>query len=183
MRDKIRAKGMVTVRVLDRDGNVKRRGPGWFGRLFKLQGRLMEYRRHNIVTRQGDALIADALLAAPTRTKVSSSAGYIQVGTGWTGNSTKNNTRCNTATGSMKALDSGYPSRNANWGSAGDTTLSYRATFAAGALNANGINEACLLNGNTTSADCLAYAQISPSVNVTSSDTLQVLWEITILGQ
>jgi hypothetical protein len=83
----------------------------------------------------------------------------------------------------MKALDSGYPALKAAWGSAGDTTVTYRATFAAGALNANGINEACLLNGNSGSANCLAYAQISPAVNVTSSDTLQILWEITILGQ
>jgi hypothetical protein len=143
----------------------------------------MEYRHHNIVTREGDALIADALLASPTKTKVSSTNGYIQVGTGWTGNSTKTNTRCNTATGSMKALDSGYPALNATFGNTGDTTVTYRATFATGALNANGINEACLLNGNTTGANCLAYAQITPSVNVTASDTLQVLWEITILGQ
>jgi len=50
-------------------------------------------------------------------------------------------------------------------------------------LAANGINEACLLNGNGSTANCLAYAQITPSVNVTASDTLQVLWEITILGQ
>jgi hypothetical protein len=138
---------------------------------------------HNIVTREGDALIADALLAAPTKAKVSSASGYFQVGTGWTGNSTKTNTRCNVATGSMKALDAGYPALNAVWGNNGDTTLSYRATFGAGTLNANGINEACLLNGNDAGANCLAYAQISPSVNVTESDTLQVLWEITILGQ
>jgi hypothetical protein len=83
----------------------------------------------------------------------------------------------------MKALDANYPALTAVWGNTGDTTLSYRATFSAGSLNVNGINEACLLNGNTSSANCLAYAQISPSVNVTSSDTLQVLWEITILGQ
>ena len=81
------------------------------------------------------------------------------------------------------ALDAGFPALKAAWGNAGDTTVTYRATFAAGSLNANGINEACLLNGNGTSADCLAYAQISPSVNVTESDTLQVVWEITILGQ
>jgi len=143
----------------------------------------MEYRHHNIVTREGDALIADALLASPTRTKVTSINGYISVGTGWTGNSAKTNTKCNTAVGSMKQLDSGYPALKAAWGNSGDTTITYRATFAAGALNANNINEACLLNGNTTSANCLAYAQINPSVNVTSSDTLQVLWEITILGQ
>jgi hypothetical protein len=183
MKDFIKIRGMVTVRVLDGNGNVKRREPGWFGRLFGLRGRLMEYRRHNIVTREGDALIADSLLASPKKTKVSSSSGYIQVGTGWTGNSTKANTRCNAATGAMKALDSGYPALVAAWGSTGDTTLTYRATFSAGLLNVNNVNEACLLNGNSTSANCLAYAQINPSVNVTSADTLQVLWEITILGQ
>jgi hypothetical protein len=183
MKDRIRIKGMVTVRVLNKDGVVKRRNPGWFGRLLGWKGVAMVFRHHNIVTREGDALIADALLVTPAKTKVSSSNGFIQIGTGWTGNSTKTNTRCNTATGSMKALDSGYPVLNAAFGNAGDTTVTYRATFPAGALNANGINEACLLNGNSTSANCLAYAQITPSVNVTASDTLQVLWEITILGQ
>jgi len=183
MRDRIRIRGKVTVRVLDESGNVKRKAPGWFGRMLKLQGRLMMFCHHNIVTREGDALLADALLASPTKTKVSSASGYIQVGTGWTGNSTKNNTRCNTPTGNMKALDSGYPALFATWGNTGDTTVTYRATFAAGNLNANSINEACLLNGNGTTANCLAYAQINPSVNVTNLDTLQILWEITILGQ
>jgi hypothetical protein len=138
---------------------------------------------HNIVTREGDALIADALLAVPAKTKVTSSSGYIQIGTGWTGNSTKTNTRCNTPTGSMVSLDGGYPVLSVAWGNVGDTTLTYRATFPAGSLNANGINEACLLNGNNGTAHCLAYAQITPVVNVTSADTLQILWEITILGQ
>ena len=183
MRDRIRIRGRVTVQVFDKDGKIKRGHPGFIQRVFGLPGRLMVQEFHNIVTREGDALIADALLASPNKTKVSSSSGYIQVGTGWTGNSTKTNTRCNTSTGSMKALDSGYPALKAAWGSTGDTTVTYRTTFAAGNLNANGINEACLLNGNSSSANCLAYAQISPSVNVTSSDTLQILWEITILGQ
>ena len=183
MKEKIRVRGKLTVRVLDENGKVKRKAPGWFARLLKMQGRIMESCHHNIVTREGDALIADALLASPAKTKVTSASGYIQVGTGWTGNSVKANTRCNTATGAMKALDNGYPALSAAWGSVGDTTVTYRATFAAGALNANGINEACLLNGNSSTANCLAYAQITPSVNVTSSDTLQVLWEITILGQ
>jgi len=102
---------------------------------------------------------------------------------GWTGNSTKTNTRCNTPTGNMRALDGGFPALKAAWGNSGDTTVTYRATFAAGTLNSNGINEACLLNGNGSAANCLAYAQISPSVNVALSDTLQVIWEITILGQ
>jgi hypothetical protein len=183
MKDKIRIKGKVTIQVFDEYGKLKRREPGFLRRLFGLQGAIVFQEFHNIVTREGDALIADALLASPTRTKVTSASGFIQIGTGWTGNGIKNNTRCNTATGSMRTLDSGFPALKAAWGQNGDTTLTYRATFAAGALNANGINEACLLNGNGTSANCLAYAQITPSVNVTASDTLQVLWEITILGQ
>jgi len=183
MKDRIRIKGNVTVQVFDQHGKLKRQSPGLLRRLFGLQGKLMVFEFHNIVTREGDALIADALLASPTRTKVTSSNGFIQVGTGWTGNSTKTNTRCNTSTGSMRTLDSGYPALKAAWGNSGDTTVTYRATFAAGTLNANGINEACLLNGNAAGSNCLAYAQINPSVNVTSADTLQILWEITILGQ
>jgi len=183
MRDRIKVRGKVTVQVFDRNGKLKRRSPGFLRRLFGIPGQFCIKEFHNIVTREGDALIADALLASPAKTKVTSASGYIQVGNGWTGNSTKANTRCNTATGSMKALDNGYPALNATWGNVGDTTVTYRATFAAGDLNVNGINEACLLNGNSSSANCLAYAQITPSVNVTSSDTLQILWEITILGQ
>jgi hypothetical protein len=143
----------------------------------------MECKHHNIVTREGDALIADALTPTPTKAKVSSSSGYMQVGTGWTGNGAKTNTRCNAPTGEMEALDGGYPALKAAWGSVGDATLVYRATFEAGDLNANGINEAALLNGNGAEANCLAYAQIAPSANVASSDTLQIVWEITILGQ
>jgi hypothetical protein len=183
MKDNIKIRGKVTIQVFDKHGKLKRRSPGLLRRLFGLQGQFMVQEFHNIVTREGDALIADALLSSPVKTKVTSSNGYIQVGTGWTGNSTKTNTRCNTPTGSMKALDANYPALTAAWGNTGDTTLTYRATFAAGNLNANGINEACLLNGNDGSANCLAYAQINPSVNVTSADTLQILWEITILGQ
>jgi hypothetical protein len=183
MRDTIKVRGKVTIRVFDRDGNIKRRSPNWFQRLLKLPGRPYEQRHHNIVTREGDALIADALLVSPNKTKVSTASGAIQVGTGWTGNSTKTNSRCNSATGPMRPLDGGYPQLKAAWGSTGDTTLVYRATFAAGTLNANGINEAVLLNGSGAEANCLAYAQVIPVVNVTTSDTLQVQWEITILGQ
>ena len=53
MNDRIKIKGLVTVRVFDKDGNIKRRMPGWFGRLLKMRGRLMEFQHHNIVTREG----------------------------------------------------------------------------------------------------------------------------------
>jgi hypothetical protein len=183
MKDRIRIKGRVTVQVFDSNGKLKRKSPGLLRRLLGLQGRLMEYKHHNIVTREGDALIADALLGTQMKVKVLYGGGCIQVGTGWTGNSPKNNTRCNTPTGPLYSLEAGYPALKAAWGNTGDTTVVYRATFEAGTLNANGINEACLLNGASPAANCLAYAQITPSVNVTSSDTLQILWEITILGQ
>jgi hypothetical protein len=184
MKDKAKARGMVTVRVLDADGRVKRAAPSWVRWLLGLPGRMLEQRFHNIVTRTGDALIADALLPTPTKTKVGAgTAGYIQVGTGWTGTTPKNNTKCNTPTGNMIQMDSGFPKIKAAYGSTGDTTVVYQTTFAAGKLNANGINEAALLNGNNASAECLAYAQISPPVSVSSSDTLQITWEITILGQ
>jgi hypothetical protein len=183
MKDNIKIRGKVTVQVFDCNGKLKRRSPGLLRRLFGLQGRYMVQEIHNIVTREGDALIADALLASPTKTKVTSASGFIQVGTGWTGNSTKTNTRCNTPTGNMMALDANFPALNTAWGNSGDNILTYRATFSTGTLNANGINEACLVNGNDSEANCLAYAQISPSVNVTASDTVQIVWEITILGQ
>jgi hypothetical protein len=183
MREKIKIGGKVTVQIFDEHGKLKKRKSTFFHRLLGLNSQFMVQEFHNIVTREGDALIADALLPSPNRTKIIGANGFIQAGTGWTGNSVKTNTRCNTPTGNMKALDNGYPALAASWGNTGDTTVIYRATFQAGNLDANGINEACLLNGDGATADCLAYAQITPSVNVTANDTLQVLWEITILGQ
>ena len=183
MRDKIKIRGTVTVQVFDEHGKLKRGKPGFVRRLLGLRGRFMVREFHNIVTREGDALIADSLLEVPVKTKVKSGSGYIQVGTGWTGNSAKTNTRCNTPAGTMKALDGGYPVTKAAWGGAGDNTVVYRATFDAGSLNAVGLNETCLLNGNGSDAVCMAYAQLTPTTSVTENDTLQVLWEITILGQ
>ena len=183
MKDRIKIKGNVTIQVFDKNGKLKRRSPGFFRRLFGLKGKLIVQEYHNIVTHEGDALIADALLVNPVKTKVSSANGFIQVGTGWTGNSTKTTYRCNTPSGEIKALDANYPVLLGEWGQAGDTIIMYRATFPAGSLNANGINEACLLNGNGNGAISLAYAQISPAVNVTASDTLQILWDISIMGQ
>ena len=40
MRERIKIKGLVTVQVLDENGNVKRDKPGFFRRMLHLQGRL-----------------------------------------------------------------------------------------------------------------------------------------------
>ncbi len=182
MKSRYRIKGTVRVCVLGPDGKIKTHERSWLRKVLGLPGKPMITKHHNTVTRQGEGLIADLLLSTPTKPKITSATGYIQLGTGWTGNSVKANTRCNTPTGSMEALDSGYPVTNAAFGSTGDNVLKFRASFEAGKLNASNINEACLLNGNTAAAVSLAYAQVSPAATVTLVDTLQIDWEITFTG-
>ena len=166
MKSNIEIKGCLRWAVIDKDGVVTQKGEN-----------------HNIVTDQGDAMIADLMSQSPARTKVDNTNGHIQVGTGWTGTTPKANEVVNTATGSPKVMSATYPLRKGSFGAADDNVVQYRALFAAGDLNANGIDEAALLNHATpASADCLAYAQIDPAVDVASTDSLQVDWEITITG-
>jgi len=181
MFERIRTRGTVTVRVLDEYGRVKRHPRGILRRLLRIPGRKMQQIRHNIITNEGDALLANWLITAPTKTRITESTGRIAVGTGWTGVSTKANTGCNNQVGSRQAMDSGYPRTKGAFDAADDNIVIYRSTFAAGALNTNGIDEAALMNA-ATDGDCLAYAQITPEVNITSNDTLQIEWEITFLG-
>lgn len=181
MFERIRARGKVTVRVLDKNGWVKRRPQGPLRRLFGIKGRKMEQCRHNIITNEGDALLANWLTTTPTKTRITESTGRIAVGTGWTGVSTKANTGCNNQVGTRQAMDSGYPQTKGAFNATDDNVIIYRSTFAAGALNTSGIDEAALMNA-ATDGDCLAYAQITPEVNITSNDTLQIEWEITFLG-
>lgn len=176
-RDKMGLTGRVTVVVYDKDGNIKRHEPNWFQRLFRLPGKLMVCTNHNIVTNEGDALIADLLQNTPERTKVDTSNGVIGVGTGFTAEG-KTSDALGTQTGSNEAMDSGYPQTKGAWAAADDNVIVYKATFEAGDLNATGIDEALLGNGT----DTLAYAEITTPVNVTTSDTLAVTWEITLLG-
>jgi len=181
MFERIKMRGKVTVRVLDSNGRIKRRKPGLIRKVLKLPGKKMEVVNHNIVTSQGDALLADWISDVPTKTVIDGANGYIAVGTGWTGNSPKSNTTCNTPTGARKIMDAGYPMTKGAFGAADDNVTVYRATFAAGNLNVSGIDEASLMN-HLTAGDCLAYAQVTPEVNVTVNDTLQIEWEITFLG-
>lgn len=179
---KNKLKGMVTVSVLDEKGNVKKKPNNFIRKLFGLPEKKMVFKHHNTITNQGDGLIADWMLSTPSQTKVDETNGYMLVGTGWTGTSPKANTSVNTKTGTYKAMANGYPKTQGSFGNSGQNVVLYRCTFAAGDLSANGINEVALLNGNTASAKCLAYAQITPSVNVTSADSLQIDWQITVSG-
>ena len=175
-------KGMVTVTVRDCNCNIKYYKNGFWRNILRLKQKPMISKHHNTITTIGDNLIADLLISNPTQNKVDGTNGYMLVGTGWTGSTPKNNTSVNTATGTFKKLDSDFPKIKGSFGAANGNVVLYRASFAAGDLNANGINEVALMNGNTIEAKCLAYAQITPSVNVTFADSLQIDWQITVSG-
>ncbi len=169
--------GKLTVTVFGPDGEIKRFAPRWWERFLNLPGRRMQMTNHNIVTDEGDALIADLLQNTPERTKVDTANGLIGVGTGFTSEG-KAVDALVTQTGSDEAMDATYPKTEGDWAAADDNVVQYRAVFEAGDLNDTGIDEALLGNGT----DTLAYAEISPAVDVSSADTLQVDWELTILG-
>ena len=177
IKNKVGLRGKLTAVVYGPDGNIKRHKPNWLRKLLGLPGKLMISVNHNIVTNEGDALIADLLQNTPERTKVDNANGVIGVGTGFTAEN-KTSDALVSQSGSDEGMDTGYPQTKGDWAAADDNVIVYVATFEAGDLNATGIDEALLGNGT----DTLAYAEISPAVDVSSSDTLEVTWEITLLG-
>jgi hypothetical protein len=177
LKSKALISGKLTVTVFGPDGRIKRFEPRWWERLLNLPGRKMQMTNHNIVTDEGDALIADLMQQTPERTKVDNSNGLIGVGTGFV-TELKSTDALVTQTGSDEDMDPTYPITKGDWAVAEDNVVQYRATFEAGDLDDTGIDEALLGNGT----DTLAYAEITTPVDVGASDTLQVDWEITILG-
>ena len=175
--EKSSIKGFVRATVIGSDGEIKRFEPRWWEKLLGLPGRLMISENHNIVTNEGDALIVDMLVTTGTQTAVDNANGVIGVGTGFV-SATKTTDALVAQTGSNEAMDATYPKQKGAFGATDDNVIQYRSTFEAGDLNTTGIDEALLGNGT----DTLAYAEINPAVNVTSSDTLQVDWELTFLG-
>jgi hypothetical protein len=179
LRDKAGLKGKVTVTVYsDYENKVIKTYPKtWLQELLGLEASPMQMTNHNIVTNEGDALFVDMLVTTGARTAVDNANGVIGVGTGFS-TETKATDALVTQTGSDEAMDATYPLQKGAWAAADDNVIVYQSTFEAGDLNDTGIDEALLGNGT----DTLAYAQISPAVNVTTADTLQVTWEITFLG-
>lgn len=175
--NKIGMKGLVTARVFDIEGNIKRFEPNLIQKILGLPGREMISINHNIVTNEGDALIVDMLATTGTRDVMDNANSVIGVGTGFSAEA-KTTDALVSQEGSDEAMDATYPKQKGAWGDANDNVLQFRSTFEAGDLNASGIDEAILTNGT----DTLAYAEISPAVNVTTADTLEVTWEITFLG-
>ena len=177
LRDKTGIKGFVRATVFGPDGRVKRYPRTWLDKLLGRDGRLMISENHNIVTNEGDALIVDMLVTTGTQTAVDNANAVIGVGTGFV-SETKTTDALVTQTGIDEAMDATYPMHKGAFLAADDNVVQYRSTFEAGDLNDTGIDEALLGNGT----DTLAYAEITPTVDVTTADTLQVDWELTFLG-
>lgn len=183
MTTNIDIKGNVHFVVRDKDGNIKQ-----------------EFENHNIVVTNGDSLVADALLASPSRVtkKITRVGGTIQaymiIGSGWTGISPKTNTWVNTAlsSGSVACADpSPVRLSGANWTGTNSNILQYTTTGTGFTGVTGTANEIVLASDATFSApsgtgdtgtSTLAYAQITPSVTLTPSDTLSVTWSITFSG-
>lgn len=183
IRDRARIKGKVTATVRDKDGKIKRFG--WKRRIWNAIRHfhfspLMVCVNHNIVTDSGDALIADLMSETPARQKLDNAHAYIEVGTAYSGTGAKAQTGCHIPSGSREGMDATYPKQKGAFGAASDNVTQYKATFEAGDLNAT-INEASLHNA-AAAGDCLAYAAVSPSAVVASTDTLEISWELTFLG-
>jgi len=177
IRDKTGITGFVRATVFGPDGEIKRYSRTWMDKLLGREGRLMISVNHNIVTNEGDALIVDMIVTTGTRTAVDNANGVIGVGTGFV-TELKTTDALVTQSGVDEAMDATYPKQKGAWAATDDNVVQYRSVFEAGDLNATGIDEALLGNGT----DTLAYAEITPTVDVTTSDTLQVDWELTFLG-
>jgi len=177
----IKSRAMITGKVIaivyDSSGNIKRHAQKWWQKLLGLPGSSMISINHNIVTSEGDALIADLMQETPERTKVDNTNGLIGVGTGFV-EEVKATDALVTQTGSDEAMDATYPITKGDWAAADDGVVVYVVTFDVGDLDDTGIDEALLGNGT----DTLAYAQITPAVDVAATDTLEVTWELTFLG-
>jgi hypothetical protein len=148
--------------------------------LDKLVSRVMISINHNIVTDQGDALIADLMSETPARDKVNNANGHIEVGTAYSAVGAKSQTGCHTPTGTRKDLSATYPKQKGAFGAASDNVTQYRCLFAAGDLTAT-VNEASMHNA-AAAGDCLAYAAVTPDAVVAATDTLQIDWELTFTG-
>jgi hypothetical protein len=177
MKSGIKAKGQIRVLVVGKDGEIKKYQRSFWRRLFGLPAKMMFVKNHNTITVQGEKLLANWMLGVPTKPRITDATGFIQVGTGWTGNSPKQNTRCNTPFSTMQQISTGFPELTQT-----ENGVVYKAVFPTGFFNTRTLNEICLLNGNTEQAECLAYAELNPAVPITSYDTLTIEWEIVSEG-
>ena len=174
--NKVGIKGRMSWVVRDEHGNVKKYKRTFLQKLFG-SPEYMDWYNNNLVTSEGDALVADLLQETPERGKLDNAGAVIGVGTGWT-ETVKGTDALVTQVGSDEAMDATYPITEGDWAAANDGVVIYKATFEAGDVTAVDLDEALLGNGT----DTMAYARIDPAITVAAADTLAITWKITYLG-
>lgn len=188
-REKSLMRGRVKLTVKDESGNLKKRVT-WNVKVFLVVFVCLIHREfqnakdmfkyemainHNIVTDHGDALIVDMLVTTGTKTAVDNTNGKMGIGTGYV-SATKSVTALVTQNGLDTGMEATYPKQKGAFAATDDNVIQYRSIFTG--HTATGIDEAALGNGT----EFLAYAEVTPVVNLVPADTLQVDWEITMLG-
>ena len=155
MKSRVKVSGRMQWVLRDKKGRIKAKGV-----------------THNLVTTLGDQEMAKAY-----KEDAFTAPAGMTLGTG-VGAAAKGDTTLGTQiAASYEALDGGYPSRSL-------AVITYVCTWVAGDVTENGIAEAGLVNDATFPAAgvLVARALISPVVNKTASDSLEITWTITILG-
>ena len=170
--DKVKVKGTVVVVLKDKDGNIKKRVT------------------HNLVTDAGDEYYAEV---GAQETPNFTIAG-IRLGTnaGTAATPLKADVDMTTTTGSSvmggtgnQPIDTGYPKSNDddtdNTGAKVDA-VTWRASWGTGDGNAADIATVDLPDNLTTPTKSLAIANFAAKFTKTSSDTLKVFVNHTMLG-
>jgi len=192
-KDRTGIRGSVCVQVFGPDGKLKKRELS-FGQAikiikqylnqkkisFKEMIKMMSYEysiNHNLVTDEGDALLVDMLVTTGTQSAMNNANAEMGVGDGYAGVAKSTDALVNIID-VEQGMEATYPKQKGAFGAANDNVVQYRTIFAAGEATGSGLDETLLGNGT----DTLAYAEITPVVNKGAADTLQVDWEITLLG-
>ena len=173
-------------RICRKYSEIKRRPQKWWQRLFNIPGDLMISINHNIVTNEGDDLVADIMQETPVKTKVDNTNGKVTVGIGWTGTTPKTNETVNTPAGGIptKGMEATYPKTKGAFGATDGNVTQYKTLYTAGLLTGDPVVDEAALGNHATpaSGDLLAYAEVSPTATKGATDTLRIDWEITFLG-
>lgn len=143
--------GHIDLKLTDKDGNVKQ-----------------HISKSNTFTDVGDAHVADQLDATPGEAAM----GWLAVGTSPSAFAVGSTAL--TKEIDRNALTAGYPEQGA---AANDNDVKYKASWSAGDAT-DAITEAGIFNAS--SAGTMLAASTFPVINKGSTDTLSIVWTITV---
>lgn len=170
---KVRVKSLVTVQLVDENGNVKE-----------------TQKFHNKITTAGDEFIAKAVARgiSPAAPSAPTLPDGMKLGTGTTAASKSGAGAVlgSYISGSNNEFDTSFPAVAAVGTDTG-WKVTFKTTWAAGDATNSTINEVAIVNDqadNTNSASTEVYARavFSSTVNKAAGDSLVVTWEWVFLG-